>query len=110
MRVPTQGKIVRIFVEEKDIWQGKPLYEQIVLLAKKQGMAGATVMKGFMGFGRKNHMHTAKLLELSEDLPMIVEIVDSSEKITRFVAAIDSIIGERLVVIENAGIILSQPQ
>ena len=81
MSLPTEGKLLRIFVGEADQWQGKPLYEAIVLEARKRGLAGATVIKGFMGFGAHSRIHTAKLLELSQDLPIIIEIVDAPEKI-----------------------------
>ena len=76
MRIPTEGKLLRIFIGEQDQWQGQPLYEAIVHLARKMGLAGATAIKGFMGFGCKSHMHTAKLLRLSEDLPVIIEIIE----------------------------------
>ena len=75
MRIPADGKLLRIFIGEQDKWKGKPLYEAIVELARKEGMAGATALKGLMGFGAKSHMHTAKILRLSEDLPILIEIV-----------------------------------
>src|SRR5436190_24314023 len=81
MSLPTEGKLLRIFIGEADRWDGRPLYEAIVLAARKRGLAGATVVKGFMGFGAHSRIHTAKLLELSQDLPIIVEIVDAPEKI-----------------------------
>ncbi len=77
MKIPAEGKLLRIFIGEQDKWEGTPLFEAIVMIARKEGMAGATVLKGIMGFGRKSHMHTATLFRLSEDLPMIIEIVDS---------------------------------
>ena len=79
MKIPTDGKLLRIFIGEADQVDGRPLFEEIVLLAKKQGLAGATVLKGMMGFGKSSRMHTAKLLRLSEDLPVVVEIVDSED-------------------------------
>ena len=84
MSLPVEGKLLRIFVGEADHWHGKPLYEAIVLEARKRGLAGATVIKGFMGFGAHSRIHTAKLLELSQDLPIFIEIVDSPEKIYAF--------------------------
>src|SRR5919204_274664 len=75
MSIPTEGKLLRIFIGEADHWHGKPLYEAIVVEARKRGLAGATVIKGFMGFGAHSRIHTAKLLELSQDLPIVVEIV-----------------------------------
>ncbi|HRZ86313.1 MAG TPA: DUF190 domain-containing protein [bacterium] len=106
MKIPSDGKLLRIFVGEADKWQGKPLYEEIVLLARKEKMAGATAVKGFMGFGRKSRMHTAKLLELSEDLPVIIEIVDSEENVSRFITLLDGMIKEGLVTLEKANVIM----
>lgn len=106
MKIPEDGKLLRIFIGEADKWNGKPLYEEIILLAKKNSMAGATAIKGFMGFGCKSHMHTTKLLRLSEDLPIIIEIVDSEEKINRFVPILDDMVKEGLVTIEKANVVM----
>ena len=106
MKIPAEGKLLRIFIGEADRWQGQPLYEAIVLLARKEGMAGATVLKGFMGFGCKSHMHTAKILRLSEDLPIIIEMVDSEEKISRFLPHLDEMVKEGLITVERANVIL----
>ena len=106
MKIPAEGKLLRIFIGEADQWQGQPLYEAIILLAKKEGMAGATALKGFMGFGCKSHMHTAKILRLSEDLPIIIEIVDSEEKINRFLPHLDDMVKEGLITMERAQVIL----
>ena len=106
MKIPADGKLLRIFIGEADKWQGKPLYEEIVLLAKKNGMAGATAIKGFMGFGCKSHMHTTKLLRLSEDLPIIIEIVDSEEKINQFIPHLDEMVKEGLITLEKANVIM----
>lgn len=106
MKIPADGKLLRIFIGEADKWQGKPLYEEIVLLAKKNSVAGATVIKGFMGFGCKSHMHTTKLLRLSEDLPIIIEIVDSEDKITQFLPFLDEMVKEGLVTIEKANVVM----
>jgi PII-like signaling protein len=110
MKIPSDGKLLRIFIGEQDKWNGKPLYEEIILLAKKQGMAGATAIKGFMGFGAKSHMHTTKLLRLSEDLPIIIEIVDSEEKINQFIPQIDEMVSEGLVTLEKANVIVYRAQ
>ena len=75
MTIPSEGQLLRIFIGEGDQWHGRPLYEAIVVEARRRGLAGATVVKGFMGFGAHSRIHTAKLLELSQDLPIIVEIV-----------------------------------
>jgi len=106
MKIPEDGKLLRIFIGEQDKWQGKPLYEEIVLLAKKIPLAGATVIKGVMGFGCKSHMHTAKLLRLSEDLPMIIEIVDSEEKINQFIPHLDEMVPEGLITLEKVNVIM----
>lgn len=106
MKIPADDKLLRIFIGEQDRWNGKPLYEEIVLLAKREGLAGATAMKGFMGFGCKSHMHTAKLLRLSEDLPIIIEIVDSEEKINKFLPHLDEMVKEGLITLEKAHVIL----
>ena len=106
MKIPAEGKLLRIFIGEADKWQGQPLYEAIVHLAKKEGMAGATAIKGFMGFGCKSHMHTAKLLRLSEDLPIIVEIVDSDEKINKFLPHLDQMVKEGLITLEKVNVVM----
>ena len=106
MKIPADGKLLRIFIGEADKWNGSPLYEEIVLLAKKNGMAGATAIKGFMGFGCKSHMHTTKLLRLSEDLPIIIEIVDSEDKINQFLPQLDNMVKEGLITLEKANAIM----
>ncbi len=105
MKIPAQGKLLRVFLGESDKWHGKPLYEEIVLLARKEGLAGATAVKGFMGFGRNSHLHTAKLLRLSEDLPIIIEIVDSEEKINRFLPHLDTMVRDGLITMEDANVV-----
>ena len=106
MKIPADGKLLRIFIGEQDKWQGIALYEAIVNLARKEKMAGATVIKGCMGFGCKSHMHTAKLLRLSEDLPMIIEMVDSEENINRFIPHLDEMVKEGLVTLEKANVVM----
>ena len=106
MKIPADGKLLRIFIGEQDKWQGQPLYEAIVHLAKKEGMAGATAIKGFMGFGRKSHMHTAKILRLSEDLPIVIEIVDSEEKINKFIPHLDVMVKEGLITLEKVNVVM----
>ena len=106
MRIPAEGKLLRIFIGEADQWQGQPLYEAIVQLARKEGMAGATALKGFMGFGCKSHMHTSKILRMSEDLPIIIEMVDSEEKITRFLPHLDEMVKEGLITLERANVVM----
>ncbi|MFA5118176.1 MAG: DUF190 domain-containing protein [Candidatus Omnitrophota bacterium] len=106
MKIPAEGKLLRIFIDETDTWNGKPLYEELILLARKQGLAGATAIKGFMGFGCQSRLHTTKLLELSEDLPVIIEIVDSEEKINEFIPSIDTMVAEGLITLERINVIM----
>jgi len=104
--VPREGKLLRIFIGEQDKWHGQPLYEAIVHLARREGLAGATCLKGFLGYGAKSHLHTAKLLRLSEDLPIVIEIVDSEEKIQRFLPQLDAMIQDGLVTLERAEVLV----
>ena len=108
--IPTEGKLLRIFVGESDRWEGRPLYEAIVLEARKRGLAGATVLKGFMGFGAHSRIHTAKLLELSQDLPIVVEIVDAPVKIEAFMPDLEQMVGDGLITIERAEVLLYRPR
>jgi hypothetical protein len=109
MSLPTEGKLLRIFIGENDRWQGRPLYEAIVVEARKRGLAGATVIKGFMGFGAHSRIHTAKLLELSQDLPIVVEIVDAPEKIEAFIPDLEQMVGDGLITLERAEVRLYRP-
>ena len=109
MKIPKEGKLLRIFIGETDKWNGIPLYEEIIILAKKERMAGATAIKGFMGFGGQSHMHTAKILRLSSDLPIIVEIVDSEDKITAFLDKIKGMVNEGLITLEKASVVMYSP-
>src|SRR5438445_12905530 len=102
MSLPTEGKLLRIFVGEADRWHGKPLYEAIVVEARKRGLAGATVIKGFMGFGAHSRIHTAKLLELSQDLPIIIEIVDAPDKIEAFMTELEQNVDECIIIHDPA--------
>ncbi len=92
---------MRVFIGEGDKWHGQPLYEAIVLKARELHLAGATVLRGPMGFGAHSRLHTAKVLRLSEDLPMVIEIVDSREKIDELLAHIDEMVNEGLVTLEK---------
>lgn len=106
MKIPTDGKLLRIFIGEADRWEGRPLYEVIVEEARRRGLAGATVWKGFMGFGAHSRVHTTKILRLSEDLPVLIEIVDAAEKIEAFLPDVDRMVQEGLVTLERAEVIL----
>jgi len=106
MKIPAEGMLLRVFIGESDKHEGRPLYEVIVAEARRRGLAGATVWKGFMGFGAHSRMHTAKILEMSQDLPIVIEIVDASEKIEEFLPVLDGLVAEGLVTVEPARIIL----
>jgi PII-like signaling protein len=95
------GKLLRIFIGESDRYNGKPLYQWIVREARKQGLAGATVLRGLEGFGAHSLLHTAKILRLSTDLPVVIEIVDTEEKIEAFLPHIDRAIAEGLATVER---------
>ena len=94
MKIEGEGKLLRIFVGESDRWHGKPLYQAIVERVRKEGLAGATVFRGIEGFGADSRLHTARILRLSEDLPVLIEIVDSAEQIERILPALDEMVGE----------------
>jgi len=106
MKLEGEQKLVRVFIGEADRWKGAPLYEAIVDEARALGLAGATVLKGFMGYGCKAHVHTAKLLELSYDLPIVVEIVDTEAKIQKLLPKLQEMVQEGLVTLEKVHVIL----
>ncbi len=101
MVLPKEGSLLRIFIGESDKYEGMPLYEWIVRKAREHGLAGATVLRGIEGFGAHSRVHTTKILRLSIDLPIVVEIVDSLEKIEAFLPAIDGAIREGLATLER---------
>ncbi len=105
MRIPEEGHLLRIFIGESDRWHGKPLYEAIVLKARELHLAGATVLRGPMGFGAHSRMHTAKVLRLSQDLPIVIEIVDALEKIESLLEHVDEMVAEGLVTVEKVRVI-----
>ena len=105
MTIPEEGFLLRIFVGESDRHGHRPLYEAIVLKAREQGMAGATVIRGVMGYGKHSVLHTAKILRLSEDLPMVIEIVDSREKVEEFLPYLDEMITDGLVTLEPVSVL-----
>ena len=102
---PEDALLLRIFLGEDDRANGKPLYEALVLKAREMGLAGATVLRGPMGFGRASRLHTTKILQLSNDLPIVVEIIDSREHIDAFLRAIEPMMGSGLVTLEKATVI-----
>ena len=99
-RLEGEGKLLRIFIGESDTWHGKPLYQAIVERVRELGLAGATVTRGIEGFGAHSHLHTSRILRLSEDLPVVIEMVDTSERIDRVVPLLDEMVSEGLVTIE----------
>ena len=105
MTLPEDGALLRIFVGESDRHGHQPLYEAIVLKARESGLAGATVWRGVMGFGKHSILHTAKILRLSEDLPMVIEIVDSPGKINAFLPVLDQMIKDGLVTLEHVKVL-----
>src|SRR5207248_2318281 len=112
MKLPSEAELLRIFIGEDDKYHGRPLYEAIVEEARRRGLAGATVLRGTLSFGAHSRIHTAKILRLSEDLPMVIEIVDQPDKIAAFLPDLDGMIGEGLVTLEKVRVIVyrhSQP-
>lgn len=105
MHVPEDAVLLRIFLGESDKFEGKPLYEAIVLKAREMHLAGATVLRGPMGFGHSSRLHTAKILRLSEDLPLILEIVDAQERIDAFLPVLDTMMGSGLVTMEKVKVL-----
>ena len=105
MTIPEEGYLLRIFIGESDRDGHRPLYESLVLQAREAGLAGATVLRGVMGFGKHSILHTAKILRLSEDVPMVIEIVDSLEKIEGFLPLLDEMITDGLVTLEKVRVI-----
>lgn len=105
MRLEGEGKLLRIFIGESDRWHGRPLYEEIVRVAREQGMAGATVLRGLEGFGADSHLHTTRILRLSEDLPIVIEIVDTEERIDAILPLLDPMIAEGMVTVERVHIV-----
>src|SRR5215467_8164009 len=101
MHLPQDAMLLRIFIGESDRWERKPLYEAIVLKARELHLAGATVLRGSMGFGKSSRLHTAKILRLSMDLPLVIEIVDSEVKIQSFLPVLEQMIGGGLVTLEK---------
>jgi len=105
MQVPDQAVLLRVFIGETDRFGAHSLFEAIVVKARELGMAGATVLRGPMGFGQSSHLHSAKILRLSEDLPVVIEVVDSRAKIDQLVATIGPMIGSGLITLENVQVL-----
>ena len=105
MQIPSQAVLLRIFIGENDHCDGKPLYEAIVLKAREQHLAGATVLRGPMGFGKSSRLHTSKILRLSEDLPLLIEIVDSEDNINAFLPILDGMMSSGLITLEKVQVL-----
>jgi len=105
MQIPTDALLLRIFIGESDRHGHQPLYEAIVLAAREMHLAGATVLRGPMGFGKSSRLHTAKILRLSTDLPLVIEIIDSEEKINAFLPVLDKMVGGGLVTLEKVRVV-----
>lgn len=105
MKLEGEGKLVRLFVGESDVWHGKPLYEAIVRRVREEGLAGVTVLRGIEGFGASSRLHTTRILRLSQDLPIVIEVVDTDERIERILPVLDEMVGDGLVTVERVHII-----
>ena len=105
MQIPKHALLLRIFIGEDDRHDGAPLYEAIVLKAREMHLAGATVLRGAMGFGASSRLHTTKILRLSEDLPLVIEIVDSEDKINQFLPVLDGIMSSGLITLEKVQVL-----
>ncbi len=109
MKLEGHGLLLRVFIGEADRWRGRPLYEALVAEARERGLAGATVTRGVLGFGAKSRLHSAKVLRLSEDLPLVVEIVDREDRIRAFLPVCDEMIGDGLVTLERVEVLKYSP-
>lgn len=105
MKLPRDGQLLRVFIGESDRHDGRPLFEVVVEEARRRGLAGATVFRGCEGFGAHSRVHTTRILRLSEDLPVVIEIVDAEEKIQAFLPVLDGLVREGLVTVEKATVI-----
>ena len=104
-RMQGEGKLLRIFIGESDTWHGRPLYEAIVARVREEGLAGATVLRGIEGFGAHSRIHSSRILRLSEDLPVVVEIVDTAENVDRVLPLLDAMVSEGMVTLERVEVI-----
>ncbi len=105
MKLPEDGMLLRVFVGESDKYYGKALYEQIVIKARELNLAGATVLRGIMGFGADSRMHSAKILRLSEDLPVVIELVDTEDNLNKLLPFLDEVVQEGLITLEKVRVI-----
>ncbi len=110
MKLEGEGKLLRIFIGESDKHGRKPLYQAIVEMLREEGMAGATVLRGIEGFGAKSHLHTARILRLSEDLPIVIEVADTAERIEAIMPRIDEMVSDGLVTLERVEVVTYRAQ
>jgi uncharacterized protein len=104
-KIEGDGQLLRIFIGESDTWHGRPLYEAIVQRVREHGLAGATVIRGIEGFGASSHLHTSRILRLSQDLPVVIEIVETAERIEQILPVLDEMVTDGLVTLEKARVI-----
>ena len=105
MRIDGQAALARIYVGEADQWHGRPLYQAIVELLRERGAAGATVLRGIEGFGARAHLHTTRILRLSEDLPVLIEVVDQEDRLRALLPELDAMVGDGLITLEKIEVI-----
>jgi uncharacterized protein len=105
LKIEGEGRLLRVFVGESDTWHGKPLYQAIVERLRQEGLAGATVVRGIEGFGASSRLHTTRILQLSTDLPVVIEVVDSQDRIDHIVPVLDAMVGDGLVTLEKVHVI-----
>lgn len=105
MKIEGQGLLVRIYIGESDHWHGRPLYQAIVALLRERGLAGATVLRGIEGFGAKAHLHTSRILALSQDLPVLIEVVDQEDRIRAILPELDGMVGDGLITLERVEVV-----
>ena len=105
MKIEGQGLLARIYIGESDTWEGRPLYDAIVHLLRDRGLAGATVIRGIEGFGAKHHLHTTRILSLTTDLPILIEVVDQEDRLRAILPEIDRMVGEGLITLERVEVL-----
>jgi PII-like signaling protein len=105
MKLEGTGLLARIYIGESDTWHGRPLYEAIVHLLRERGVAGATVIRGIEGFGAKQHLHTTRILSLSQDLPILIEVVDQEDRLRAVLPELNAMVSEGLITLERVEII-----
>jgi hypothetical protein len=106
MKLEGKGLLARIYIGESDTWHGRPLYEAIVHLLRDRGVAGATVLRGIEGFGARHHLHSTRILSLSTDLPILIEVVDDEDRLRAVLPEIDAMVGDGLITLERVDVIV----